>query len=287
MAHGHDKGHLHSTRTRQQHTRGFTFHFSWQGPAGSTPTQRCNGDSNPTEKNGHTSSSTNSAQHRPCPGNNSIPPSLQSNTWTPITANECHLRNRPLLSVSLQRVRKHRTASMSTWAGQLPKSATQPAICQRNLTPGVPRNSRGLQRCYFGPAMGQSGQDPIPPQRLQHEQPARTAPAADPDPDPETSDSTTSSQDSSSTTDATDTASATTNNSPPPAAEQPSPPGVPQIDSRQHHPTATPAPANNVATNPTHIPRSLALPWWRRPPHHTTAKTCRVPEPPQLYQGKN
>ena len=49
------------------------------GAAGSTPTQRCNGDSNPTGKNGHTSS-TNSAQHRPCPGNNSIPPSLQSNT---------------------------------------------------------------------------------------------------------------------------------------------------------------------------------------------------------------
>ena len=129
MAHGHDKGHLHSTRTRQQHTRGFTFHFSWQGPAGSTPTQRCNGDSNPTGKNGHTSS-TNSAQHRPCPGNNSIPPSLRSNTWTPITANQCHLRNRPLLSVSLQRVHKHRTAPMSTWAGQLPKSATHPAICQ-------------------------------------------------------------------------------------------------------------------------------------------------------------
>ena len=60
MAHGHDKGHLHSTRTRQQHTPGFTFHSSWQGPAGSSPTQRSNGDTNPTGKNGHTSS-TNSA----------------------------------------------------------------------------------------------------------------------------------------------------------------------------------------------------------------------------------
>ena len=183
----------------------------------------------------------------------------------------------------------------SSWAvtqvsypsGYLPASAQETLLQTYLGTQGASNAATLAQR------WGHSGQHPIPPQRLQHEQTARTAPAADPDPDPdpETSDSTTSSQDSSSTTDSTETASATTSNSPPPAAEQPSPPGVPQIESRQHHSSATPAPANNVATNPTHnVPNEYREAWLSLDDVdlHTTLQQKHVgfQSPPNFIRGR-
>ena len=93
------------------------------------------------------------------------------------------------------------------------------------------------------------------------------------------------------TTDSTETASATTSNSPPPAAEQPSPPGVPQIESRQHHSSATPAPANNVATNPTHnVPNEYREAWLSLDDVdlHTTLQQKHVgfQSPPNFIRGR-
>ena len=290
MAHGHDKGHLHSTRTRQQHTPGFTFHSSWQGPAGSSPTQRSNGDTNPTGKNRHTSS-TNSGQHRPCHGNNSIPPSPHSNTWTPVTANQCHLQNRPLLSVSLPRVRKHRTAPMSIWTAH-PAIYQQPRrkpYFRRTLEPKEPPplplwpSDGGVQAntFYHHNVYNTSSQhEPPHPQTQTQTQkraippphpktaPPRPAPPKLPVPQP-----------------------ATHHPLQIPAAEQPSPPGVPQIESRQHHSSDTPAPANNVATNPAHVvPNEYREAWLSLDDVdlHTTLQQKHVgfQSPPNFIRGR-
>ena len=172
-------------------------------------------------------------------------------------------------------------AQVSYPSGYLPATAQETLLQAYLGTQGASTAATLAQR------WGRSGQHFLPPQRLQHEQPARTAPP--PDPDPETSDSTTSSQDSSSTTSSTETA--TTSNSPPPAAEQPSPPGVPQIESRQHHSSDTPAPANNVATNPAHVaPNEYREAWLSLDDVdlHTTLQQKHVgfQSPPNFIRGR-
>ena len=175
---------------------------------------------------------------------------------------------------------------------QLPSSATHPATTAQETLLQAHLGTQGASTAAtLAQRWGRSGQHLLPPQRLQHEQPARTAPLADPDPDPETSDSTTSSQDSSSTTSSTETASATTSNSPPPAAEQPSPLGVPQIESRQHHSSDTPTPANNVATNPAHVvPNEYREAWLSLDDVdlHTTLQQKHVgfQSPPNFIRGR-
>ena len=69
------------------------------------------------------------------------------------------------------------------------------------------------------------------------------------------------------------------------------PPGVPQIESRQNHSSATPAPANNVATNPTHIvPNEYQEAWLSLDDVdlHTTLQQKHVgfQSPPNFIRGR-